>query len=152
MLARHPSTGQPIRILRTERQVTADHKTLVWVRDTFAPSHRWAQRWYAVVDTVDAAVRVCMGHPCAAIYISNVTDDWVTHFSTLFQDPATLLVCSSAARTRDPRLCLEAYDPNGYSDRHISPDWQTRTVDTHGIHGGHCAYFARKSNCMVRRT
>lgn len=107
MLARHPSTGQPIRILRTERQVTADHKTLVWVRDTFAPSHRWAQRWYAVVDTVDAAVRVCMGHPCAAIYISNVTDDWVTHFSTLFQDPATLLVCSSdVLRELETRGCV----------------------------------------------
>ena len=53
MLAHHPITGQPIHILRTEIQISTDFKTLVWLRSTFQPSHRWS-RWFGVVTEPDA--------------------------------------------------------------------------------------------------
>lgn len=55
MLATHPATGKPIRILRTEAHVSHDARTLVWVRPTFVPSARWSSRWNALLTDPAAA-------------------------------------------------------------------------------------------------
>jgi hypothetical protein len=53
MLAHHPTTGQPIRILRTEPTIYKDNRTLVWLRPEFKESHRW-NRWNVVISEIDA--------------------------------------------------------------------------------------------------
>jgi hypothetical protein len=58
MLAHHPSTGKPIRVLRTEPKVAADAKTLVLVEPTMTPSPRW-NRWFPVVTSPDAVAVCC---------------------------------------------------------------------------------------------
>ena len=53
MIAHHPTTGQPIGILRTETNICTDSKTLVWIRPEFQTSHRWT-RWFTVMTEPDA--------------------------------------------------------------------------------------------------
>lgn len=59
MLAHHPETGDPIRILKSDAQLAQEERTLVWVRPTFQTSHRWS-RWSVVV-TEPEAVAVAGG-------------------------------------------------------------------------------------------
>ena len=47
-VARHPLTGEPIRILRSEAHVTRDQKTLVYLTPTAESSNRWA-RWQTLI-------------------------------------------------------------------------------------------------------
>ena len=83
MLAHHPVSGKPIRILRTEAQISSDRKTLVWVRDTFISSSRW-QRYFTLI-TEPAAVNVC-GPNISAIVIRSAADvdAWLNVFPTIF--------------------------------------------------------------------
>ena len=68
MLAHHPTTGKPIRILHTETQIHADLKTLVWLRSSFQPSPLWT-RWFAVITDIDA-LGLYNGMPLAIILTS----------------------------------------------------------------------------------
>ena len=90
MLAHHPRTGQEIRILRTETQISTNLKTLLWVRPTMTPSHRWS-RWYTVL-TEPTAFAVC-GTPCTAILIPKhaVLDEWIPHLPALCAGDTLLL-------------------------------------------------------------
>lgn len=72
MLAHHPITGQPIRILRTETQISSDFKTLVWIQPTFQPSHRW-RRWFCLATEPNAA-QVCGVEHLFAIVLSPDSD------------------------------------------------------------------------------
>jgi len=72
MIAHHPTTGAPIRILRTETQIAYDWKTLVWLRSTHAPSHRW-KRWMPVISELDA-VSVCGASAVAAVLVPSNAD------------------------------------------------------------------------------
>jgi hypothetical protein len=47
-MARHPLTGEPIRIMRSEAHLTRDQKTLVYITKDAEPSNRWA-RWQTLV-------------------------------------------------------------------------------------------------------
>ena len=73
MLAHHPTTGQPIRILRTSTQIASSDKTLIWIRPEFVPSHRWS-RYYTVLND-PAAYTVCQEY--TAIIVSEITDAWM---------------------------------------------------------------------------
>jgi hypothetical protein len=95
--AHHPLTGAPIRILRTEPQIAADNKTLLWVRADFAPSHRW-RRWYPVISEPAATAVVGAEHVVAVVLAADaVVADWLPVFPTLFAASSdTLLVAPSA--------------------------------------------------------
>ena len=57
MIARHPKTGDPIRILKIEPQISTSQKSCVWVRATFEASPRWS-RYYTIVSEVEAVAKV----------------------------------------------------------------------------------------------
>lgn len=96
-IAHHPLTGAPIRILRTEPQIAADNKTLVWVRETFAPSPRW-KRWFPVISEPTGAAIVGPENVVAVILSADAKPtDWSSVFPTLFRaDSDTLLIAPSA--------------------------------------------------------
>lgn len=96
MLAHHPLTGQEIRILRTETQISTNLKTLVWVRPTMKPSPRWA-RWFTVLSEPSAVA--VSGLRCTAVIIPKnaVLDDWFPILPTIFApDSDTLLVAANS--------------------------------------------------------
>jgi len=96
MLAHHPTTGQPIRILRTEPQIHADLKTLVWLRSTFQPSVRWS-RWFAVL-TEPEAVSLYKESPVAVILTpSSDIDAWLAVLPILFGDGSSSSSSTSAS-------------------------------------------------------
>jgi hypothetical protein len=74
MDARHPITGKPIRIMRTETHLYRDKKTLVWLRDQ-EPTRRYG-RWETIV-TNEADLRkwtkILNGPPL--LYASLTEDD-----------------------------------------------------------------------------
>ncbi len=72
MLAHHPETGQPIRILHSDAQVSQSHRTLVWIRPTYQASTRW-NRWTTVI-TEPAAILVAIPHH---LVILEFAEEWV---------------------------------------------------------------------------
>ena len=94
MIAHHPTTGQPIRILQTETQIHASMKTLVWMRPTFKPSPRWT-RWFGIVSE-PAALELYQGAPLAVI-VNGSIDEWLPVLPTVCHNKSdTLLVGPSA--------------------------------------------------------
>lgn len=55
MLARHPKTGKPIRIIKSDSSLWRNQKTLVWLEADADASKRW-DRWDVGVTSSDAAV------------------------------------------------------------------------------------------------
>jgi len=51
MISRHPTTGKPIKIIRSEATLSKNAKTLVWIEPTFEPSYRWS-RWSTLLSDV----------------------------------------------------------------------------------------------------
>lgn len=47
-VARHPITGSPIRIIRSEAHISRDQKTLIYLTPNAEPSNRWA-RWQTLI-------------------------------------------------------------------------------------------------------
>ena len=47
-VARHPITGSPIRIIRSEAHISRDQKTLIYLTSNAEPSNRWA-RWQTLI-------------------------------------------------------------------------------------------------------
>jgi hypothetical protein len=86
MLATHPATGKPIRILRTEAHVSHDARTLVWVRPTFVPSERWSTRWNAVL--TDPAAAAHTPYWTAAIVSPTDSAAWISVLPTICFDSA----------------------------------------------------------------
>lgn len=96
MLAHHPTTGKPIRILHTETQIHADLKTLIWLRSTFQPSARWT-RWFAIITEIEA-LGLYATAPVAVILTpeSNI-DAWLSVLPTICHSHSdTLLVGPTA--------------------------------------------------------
>jgi len=84
MLAHHPTTGEPIRILRTDPHITTDLKTIVWVRSTFKPG-LW-DRWFPVV-TEPEAVALCGSRVFAVVFTTlSDMDAWAPLLPTLSPD------------------------------------------------------------------
>ena len=105
MLAHHPITGQPIRILKTAPSVCSDEKTLVWIAEGFTAGQRW-NRWHCAVSS-PAAVEVC-GAAAVELVVLGVDaspDAWKPHFDTIFSRPESLLVAPSSV--------IDAFDTAG---------------------------------------
>ncbi len=72
MLAHHPVTGQPIRVLRSEAQITQSRRTLVWLQAGYSKSPRW-QRWHILIS--DPAV--WQGETLTGIIIPTFSEAWI---------------------------------------------------------------------------
>lgn len=95
MLAHHPTTGEPIRILRTNAQVSSSFKTLVWIKSKFQTSNRWS-RWHCVASEPETAARYASW--IALIVPANADiDDWLPVLKThCHADSETLLLCPTS--------------------------------------------------------
>jgi hypothetical protein len=71
MLAHHPETGQPIRILRSEAQITQSRRTLVWLRAGYSQSTRWL-RWNTIITDPAASQG-----PAIGLVIQEFTPAWI---------------------------------------------------------------------------
>ena len=114
MLAHHPITGEPIHILRTKSQLSAEEKTLVWIRNTFKASHRWS-RWFCVASE-PAAAAVCGATNLTAILVPAGADpaEWTSVFPTILSNEclfmstaATVDAFAAAGMVSDRTLIVE---------------------------------------------
>jgi hypothetical protein len=130
MLAHHPETGQPIRILKTGPVIYSDGKTLVWIRAGFKASNRWG-RWNIVVSE-PAAVSICGADAVGFIALSGDAkpEDWRGVWgglfgagsSTLFVAPAAVVTAFDAAGLRTDRTFVteDLYDSYPYIGEPLS--------------------------------
>lgn len=97
MLAHHPITKQPIRILRTEPSIHCDQKTLVWIGADFVKSHRWS-RWYPIISS-PAAASVCGPEVVNAVIIADDSelDAWLSVLPTIFRISSDSLLVTPCA-------------------------------------------------------
>jgi hypothetical protein len=120
MQAHHPLTGQPIRILKTGPTLCSDAKTLVWIRDSFLASERWA-RW-SVAISEPAAVERCGAAAVGvvALGVGARSVDWTGVWESLFSAgsacffvaPATVVESFEAAGLKAGRTLIteDLYD------------------------------------------
>jgi len=97
MEARHPITGKPIRILRSESHITSDRKNLLWARASFGKGARWG-RWHCVVNEPAAIEVVGASALVAVIIAANAdVDAWMAVLpAVLSNNTECLLVAPSA--------------------------------------------------------
>ena len=96
MLAHHPITGEPIKIMRTSPSVHADNKTMVWLRETFQAGVAWS-RWFSVVSEVSALKCTNPEKLCAVILTrESVVDEWIPILPTIFTATSDCLLCAPA--------------------------------------------------------
>lgn len=105
MLAHHPITGEPIRILKTAPHVVSDEKTLIWIRESFTASQRW-NRWHVAVSN-PSAINVCGTDAVELVMLdtNSSPEDWRPYFSAIFSRPSSLLVAQSSV--------IKAFDAAG---------------------------------------
>ena len=98
MLARHPITGQPIKILRTSTSSHADLKTLVWVKSTFAKGTAWS-RWFPVISDIASIDIIDNPSKITAVVLDNSADitAWLPVLPTLIHDKSDTLLVAPAA-------------------------------------------------------
>ncbi len=92
MLAHHPTTGKPIRILRTSAQLHESHKTLLWVRSSMSKA-AW-NRWTTVI-TEPAAAELCKPDVIIIPHEDSI-ESWNTVLQTYCLESSHVLVCVSA--------------------------------------------------------
>jgi hypothetical protein len=101
MLANHPLTGAPIRILKTSPTITSDAKTLVWLRASFVAGTRWG-RWNVAISE-PAAVEVCGAEAVGLVLLEADAkpEDWRSAFTAIFgpAESSALLIGPSAVLT-----------------------------------------------------
>lgn len=102
MLAHHPITGQPIRILRSDAQITKNKRILVWVRPAFQSSLKWSTRWSAVLTEPAAFEKLAGGIPIAII-MREFHSDWIPVLKTLNEKDVLLLSTAAAAKQLEER-------------------------------------------------
>jgi hypothetical protein len=109
MLAHHPTTGAPIRILRTEAHVYTNQKTLVWVRPGFESSAAW-QRWFTVVSEPEALKCIDNRNKlCGVVIDSNIDIDiWRSELPTIFTADSECLLFA-------PNAVIDALAERGFS-------------------------------------
>ncbi len=99
MLAHHPTTGQPIRIMRTDAQISREKRTLVWVKSTFQKSHKWASRWSAIISEPEAFD--CLeGEIPIAVVISECTPEWMKVLKILDEQNAEVLLLTTESAAK----------------------------------------------------
>lgn len=97
MLVHHPITNQPIRILRSEAQISKDNQTLVWVQPTYKPSSKWATRWSAVIS--DPAAWSCLSEELPiAILISSMEEAWIPILEAVREKEVLIFTSKDAAK------------------------------------------------------
>ena len=97
MEARHPITGKPIRILRSESHITSDRKTLLWAKASFRKGTRWG-RWHCVVDE-PAAVEIVGASALVAVVLGSDADldAWMAVLLPVLSDKSECLVVAPSA-------------------------------------------------------
>ena len=82
MRARHPVTGQPIAILRSEATLHKNATSAVWIRPSFTPSHRWS-RWTTILSE-SSALPVLQGNSPSLVLVTSLEEQaiWKTWAST----------------------------------------------------------------------
>ena len=97
MEARHPITGKPIRILRSESHITSDRKTLLWAKAAFRPGARWS-RWHCVV-TEPEAVNVVGAKALVAVVLGANADldAWMAVLGPVLSENSECLVVAPSA-------------------------------------------------------
>lgn len=91
MLAHHPSTGKPIRILRTVAQINESHKSMLWVRSSMSSPTGIFGRWSTVITEPDAA-KLCIPD-VIIIPPDSTSDSWNSVLQTHCHDSSPVLVC-----------------------------------------------------------
>jgi len=96
MDARHPITGKPIRILRSETNITTDRKNFLWARATFQKGTRW-NRWHCVVNEPEA-IEVVGASALTAVIIQNGgdIDTWMNALNPVLSNNSECLVVVAA--------------------------------------------------------
>jgi hypothetical protein len=114
MIARHPTTGAPIRILRSEATLSKHANTAVWIEPSFTPSHRWS-RWSTILS--DASALPVLKESIPSILILRTAadvaawNDWITTHPTC----DTILFITEVvdrALKECPLMCLGIADLN----------------------------------------
>lgn len=93
MLAHHPKTGEPIKIMRTSPSIHADNKTMIWVRETMEANALCA-RWFTVISEIGAIEKVDTSALCAIILTKDSPiEDWIQKLPTI---PIGYILCAPA--------------------------------------------------------
>jgi hypothetical protein len=131
MLAHHPATGQPIRILRTRTQIAATYTTLVVLTPTMKPSSLY--RRYTVVVNDPATIVAAVSPVVHIAILTGDVDTWASVLPSLRKESPDLLffassrIASSLPFTAEDRVLLledlaEAYPWMGEPVNPTSPE------------------------------
>jgi len=118
MIATHPTTGKPIRILRSEATLSKNATTAVWIQPSFAPSHRWS-RWNTIVSDINS-LPVLQGQIPSILILRTPeeVDAWRPWFAT-HTDCELVILCNEPLDL--PFVCLEISKLNSlYPFLHMS--------------------------------
>lgn len=98
MLARHPITGQPIKILRTSTSTYSDLKTLVWIRESYAKGTAWS-RWFTVISDISGIDIVGDSTKITAVILDKTAtiSAWLPVLPTLIHAKSDTLLIAPAA-------------------------------------------------------
>jgi len=109
MLAKHPVTGQPIKIMRITPTTHADSKTLVWIRPTFQKGAAW-KRWFSVVSDIESINIIGDASKITAVVLDKTADvaSWLPVLPTLIHDKSDTLLLAPAA-------ILKAFEDGGFT-------------------------------------
>jgi hypothetical protein len=107
MLAHHPTTGKPIRILRTAVQLNESHKTLAWVRVSMKGT-RW-NRWSTIISEPSVALRG-IKPDIILIPASDSYESWYPVLQTYCHDSSPVLVCATSEWTECAAAAGFKYD------------------------------------------
>ena len=145
MLAHHPLTGKPIKIMKTETHLYKNQKTLMWLRDqpgAYKDAHRYA-RWETILSDCSyvSAWTQSMGQSPTAILIRHDG----SHIHSWFQKDApktrTLLFVSKECMasygvdrfTREGFQNIICLEEMGHMFPHCGSNYQTSDSDAHVV-------------------
>jgi len=127
MIAQHPPTGKPIRILRSEATLSKNATTAVWIEPTFTPSHRWS-RWNTILSDIKS-LPVLQGQIPSILILRTAeeVDAWRPWFATHI-DCDLMILCNDPLDL--PFVCLQISELNHlYPFLHISITNTSSTED-----------------------
>ena len=93
MLAHHPITGKPIKVMKTETHLYKNKKTMCWLRDYPREQGYRFQRWETIVSSVELAEswNKSFGHYPSAILLTRPTSENLKWLQTKAPRQKTLL-------------------------------------------------------------
>lgn len=118
MIATHPTTGKPIRILRSEAALSKNATTAVWIQPSFQPSHRWS-RWNTIVSDINS-LPVLQGQIPSILILRTPeeVDAWRPWFAT-HTDCKLVILCNTPLDL--PFVCIQISELNSlYPFLHVS--------------------------------